>query len=337
MKFRWIAPIIVISLLAAVIAIPVAGKYLAPQGIEIHARMAENGGWTPESLNAVVGQPLHLRLTSDDVTHGFAIGQSSQPAVDVVPGEFTDISLTFDHPGKYTFYCTRWCGPNHWRMRGTIDVTGPEAQKIPPDPKPLYLVLGIDLDKPHPAAVLPPNIPSVIRGDSLQAAVPSGVQSQDYYRSHSPVETWQALRAEPALKDYSDQDLWNMVAKVIQANITHQQIQEGKTLYSANCAACHGETGKADGVMAGSLEKSSGMTGMDGASTGISGHATTKPANLADPATMLGASPALLQGKILRGGMGTGMPYWGPIFTSEQTWAIVAYLESLQFELEKKP
>jgi len=26
---------------------------------------------------------------------------------------------------------------------------------------------------------------------------------------------------------------------------------------------------------------------------------------------MLGASPALLHGKIVRGGMGTGMPYWG--------------------------
>jgi hypothetical protein len=40
---------------------------------------------------------------------------------------------------------------------------------------------------------------------------------------------------------------------------------------------------------------------------------------------MLGASPALLQGKIIRGGMGTGMPYWGPIFTEAQTWALVDY------------
>ena len=33
---------------------------------------------------------------------------------------------------------------------------------------------------------------------------------------------------------------------------------------------------------------------------------------------MLGASDAILEGKIMRGGMGTGMPYWGPIFTAEQ-------------------
>jgi mono/diheme cytochrome c family protein len=47
--------------------------------------------------------------------------------------------------------------------------------------------------------------------------------------------------------------------------------------------------------------------------------------------TILGASPALLQGKILRGGMGTGMPMWGSIFTEEQIWDLVAYIYSLHF------
>jgi hypothetical protein len=37
----------------------------------IHARMAENGGWNPDVIQAEVGKPLHLRLTSDDVMHGF--------------------------------------------------------------------------------------------------------------------------------------------------------------------------------------------------------------------------------------------------------------------------
>jgi mono/diheme cytochrome c family protein len=46
---------------------------------------------------------------------------------------------------------------------------------------------------------------------------------------------------------------------------------------------------------------------------------------------MLAASPALLQGKILRGGMGTGMPSWGAIFTAEQAWSLVAYIYSFQF------
>ena len=59
------------------------------------------------------------------------------------------------------------------------------------------------------------------------------------------------------------------------------------------------------------------------------------PADFTDPQRMLGASPALLQGKILRGGMGTGMPMWGSIFTEEQIWDLVAHLYSFQFEYVK--
>jgi mono/diheme cytochrome c family protein len=61
------------------------------------------------------------------------------------------------------------------------------------------------------------------------------------------------------------------------------------------------------------------------------GH-TLAPANFTNAAQLLGASPALLQGKILRGGMGTGMPAWGPIFTDDQTWALVDYVYSFVFD-----
>lgn len=60
------------------------------------------------------------------------------------------------------------------------------------------------------------------------------------------------------------------------------------------------------------------------------GELTTRPADFTDPVAMLSANSAHLQGKIMRGGMGTGMPYWGPIFTEDQTWALVAYLRTFQ-------
>ena len=63
-----------------------------------------------------------MRLISDDVVHGFAIGQTTSPAIDLPPGQVVESTLTFEQPGTYTFYCTRWCGPNHWRMRGVIEV-----------------------------------------------------------------------------------------------------------------------------------------------------------------------------------------------------------------------
>ena len=127
MRKEWIARSIVLVFVVAATAIPIVAWQARSRGTVIHARMAETGGWTPENLTVEVGQSLHLRLTSDDVMHSFAIGQSDQPPVDVIPGEMTEVTLTFDKPGKYVFYCTRWCSVNHWRMRGTIEVTGPDT------------------------------------------------------------------------------------------------------------------------------------------------------------------------------------------------------------------
>lgn len=332
MRKEWLARIIVIVLVVAAVTIPVGAWWLRSRGVVIHARMAETGGWTPENLTIEVGQPLHLRLTSDDVMHSFAIGQSDQAAVDVIPGEMTDVTLTFDQPGKYTFYCTRWCSVNHWRMRGTIEVTGPEtaAEAIKP---PLYVSLGLDIDAEHHADVVPRQMPSAALGAKLGVSIPSEYQSRDYYLSHSPVELWKALREESSLSRFNDQNLWDLVALTWQTNANPHDLQEGQQLYATNCAACHGETGTGDGVFANELDQPETGDHADMQT----GEMTTRPIDFTDPNHMLAASPAHLQGKILRGGMGTGMPYWGPIFTEEQTWALVAYLWTFQFDTEDYP
>jgi heme/copper-type cytochrome/quinol oxidase subunit 2 len=93
MKKEWIARGIVLLSLAIALAIPAASWWQQKQGLVVHAHMAESGGWSPGNLTAKVGEPVHLRLTSDDVTHGFAVGQMEQPAVDVLPGQVTDVTL----------------------------------------------------------------------------------------------------------------------------------------------------------------------------------------------------------------------------------------------------
>lgn len=298
-----------------------AGWYTGPRAEVVHARMPENGGWSQDYLTAEVGKPLELRLTSDDVVHGFAVGRLDWPAVDIYPGETSEISLEFDRPGKYTFYCTRWCGPNHWRMRGTIEVRG-AATEPQTSVQPLYLALGIDLDAPHPADVLPAGQPSAARGKALSAAVPEEYLQPDYYRSHSPEELWKTLRGRGKLVGLRDEQIWDLVAFVWWLNTTPQRLEEGAQLYAENCAACHGEQGQGNGVFAHLVPHESGQE---------AGHEITSPTDFTEVEGMLGASPALLQGKILRGGMGTGMPYWGPILTEEQTWALVDYLYSFQF------
>ena len=298
--------------------------------IEIHAQMADNGGWTPSDLTAQMGQPLHLRLTSDDVVHGFAVGQSSMPALDVLPGQWTTATLTFDQPGKYTFYCTRWCGPNHWRMRGTIEVSGDATETMTTTP-PLYVTLNLDLDAPHPAEVVPRERPSAARGAELRVAA---ARAAVIDRAESPVQLWQALKAAPESAQLTDQQIWNLIAWMYQSRTTPERLAVGQQLYRQNCAACHGETGKGDGVIAPSLKK----TPMPGMPTtrqdSLTGHETVAPINFTDAKNMLGASDAILEGKIIRGGMGTGMPYWGPIFTDDQIQALVEYLWTFQFDFE---
>lgn len=292
----------------------------------IRARVPEAGGWNPAVIQAEVGKPLHLKLTSDDVVHGFAVGQMDMQSVNVLPGKVTEITLKFDRPGKYTFYCTRWCGLNHWRMRGTIEVSGSG-----PDPEPaavpLYLSLSLDLDAPHDALIIPSQTPSAMRGEQLiSQLLLTHDPSPDYYRSHSPYQAFTDL----ANMSLSESQRWDVVAFIWQSNTSSESLAEGKQLYAQNCAACHGEQGAGDGVFADDLAQAgdASLQTMNGAMD----MRMQRPVSFTDPKRMLGASPALLQGKILRGGMGTGMPMWGSIFTEEQTWNLVAYLYSFQFE-----
>ena len=46
------------------------------QVVFLHARLAEAGGWTPGDLTVTAGEPVHLRLVSDDMLHSFAIWQA---------------------------------------------------------------------------------------------------------------------------------------------------------------------------------------------------------------------------------------------------------------------
>jgi len=329
---EWLARGVIILGLVMMISIPAVNKWQQSQGVVMHARMAETGGWTPENLTAAVGKPLHLRLTSDDVTHGFAVGQLDQPAVDINPGEMTDITLVFTKPGKYTFYCTRWCSVNHWRMRGTIEVTDPLVRTEPARP-PLYVTLGLNIDADHKASLTPAQMPSAWRGALLNQTVPEAYKSHNYYLSHTPVDLWLALRSEPFFDKLTDQDVWDLVAWIWQSNTSQEEVQAGKQLFTANCAACHGENGAGNGVFADQLAAGSG----NAVTKQSMGEQTQKPANFTDAPRMLSASPAHLQGKLIRGGMGTGMPSWGAIFTEDQTWALVAYLWTFQFQMEVNP
>lgn len=262
------------------------------------------------------------------MVHGFALGKSDRPPIDIYPGIFTEVEFTFDRPGTYMFYCTRWCGPNHWRMRGTIEVRG-SVEEIQEQMTPLYLQLGLDIDAEHTAEVIPGQIPNATAGTEMEIQLSPKYYSRDYYRTHSPAAVWNELRADSTTALLSDDQVWNLVAAIWLSNTSDQMLDQGRRLYAVNCAACHGTAGDGRGVMANSQAEHSRLD-----ESSISSHEIVLLTDFRDPVKMLSASPALLQGKILRGGMGTGMPYWGPIFSETQIWALVDFLYTYQFQYE---
>ena len=94
--------------------------------IDIRAAVPEAGGFQPDAIQVKAGETVTLRFSSVDVTHGIAIGPGL--GIDlghVDPGQVKEVTLTFDHAGTYTFYCNSWCSPDHWRMRGVVQVDDP--------------------------------------------------------------------------------------------------------------------------------------------------------------------------------------------------------------------
>jgi plastocyanin len=320
-------------------------KWADHKPVEMRALMPETGGWMPDTIYAQIDQPLTIRFTSDDVVHGFAVGQMDWPSVEIFPGQWSETTLVFDQPGKYIYYCTRWCGPNHWRMRGVIEVDGPGSTAPAIDP--LYAILGIDIDAPHLAETLPQQKPSARRGLALNVTLPTRYQTQDYYRANSPEKIWTDLRSEPGYSALNDQQIWDLVAVIWIKQVIPESLPADERVFSSNCAACHGGSGGGNGVLApwpvqasdttpAAQHQQNEQSSSQEAPTVLHqmGHENQVMPDFNDPRQVLGASPALLQGKIIRGGMGTGMPYFGPILTEEQTWALVAYIQSFHFEME---
>ncbi len=286
--------------------------------IELVANVPNNGGWSPDTIRVNVGERVRLRISSPDVVHGFEIPALGIQVDEILPGHVAEIEFTATRAGRFPFACTRWCSVDHWRMRGIIEVIDPaNPQPLPPTVvPPLYQQLGVDIDAPHSAQNVPSQKPSAARGALLNLMI------ADDLRAKSPSKVFAALRGDPALVTYRDDELWDAIAFAWKQNAGAEALARGQKLYARDCAACHGETGKGDGPAGRNLP---GLGAMEhGLKPG--------PADFTDASHMLGASDVLLQGKILRGGMGTGMPEWRTLYTDDEMWAVVSYLRSFVFE-----
>jgi mono/diheme cytochrome c family protein len=109
--------------------------------------------------------------------------------------------------------------------------------------------------------------------------------------------------------------LW-LLGMAIEVSVWAQNQQnqaEGKKLYAAHCASCHGDKGKGDGVAAVSLP--------------------VRPKDHTDGTTMNQLSDQFLIGVITKGGAAVGksgfMPAWGSSLNEMQVRDLVAYIRTL--------
>jgi mono/diheme cytochrome c family protein len=104
-----------------------------------------------------------------------------------------------------------------------------------------------------------------------------------------------------------------VVMGVLIREASAQNTAEGKKLYTTYCSSCHGETGKGDGIAAGSLP--------------------VKPADHTSGTVMNQLNDKFLLDIISKGGVAVGkssfMPSWGGALNEKQVRDIVAYIRTL--------
>lgn len=89
---------------------------------------------------------------------------------------------------------------------------------------------------------------------------------------------------------------------------THELLEKGKASYATNCAACHGDAGKGDGVAAAAL--------------------SPKPRDLVSGKYQRGTAPKQVFDTVTRGIPGTAMAGFGHL-PDDERWALTYYVLDL--------
>jgi cytochrome c oxidase subunit 2 len=79
----------------------------------------ENGK-TSDKLYVPVGQPVNVRLSSEDVLHSFYV-PAFRVKRDCVPGMETYAWFVAEEPGSYDLFCAEYCGVAHADMITTVE------------------------------------------------------------------------------------------------------------------------------------------------------------------------------------------------------------------------
>lgn len=77
-----------------------------------------------DDLHVPLGQPVRVRLISEDVIHSMYV-PAFRIKQDVLPGRYTQLWFEPTKVGKYHLFCAEYCGAKHSEMRGYVYVMEP--------------------------------------------------------------------------------------------------------------------------------------------------------------------------------------------------------------------
>ncbi len=77
--------------------------------------------YDPSTITLPAGATVDIFVTSPDVQHGFKVTDTNLN-MQIVPGQISKLSFTFETPGDYPIICHEYCGLGHAAMFGTVRV-----------------------------------------------------------------------------------------------------------------------------------------------------------------------------------------------------------------------
>lgn len=83
--------------------------------------IAQTWAFVPAELEIPVGSEVTIHVTSPDVQHGFKVTDTNIN-MQIVPGQVSKMTFTFDKVGEFPYICHEYCGRGHAAMAGVVKV-----------------------------------------------------------------------------------------------------------------------------------------------------------------------------------------------------------------------
>lgn len=98
-----------------------ADPVVATGDVQEFTMTAKQWEFIPSEITVNQGDTVKLHITSEDVTHGFALSDFGVNE-NLTAGNTVDVEFVADKTGTFTYFCSVKCGSGHGDMKGQLIV-----------------------------------------------------------------------------------------------------------------------------------------------------------------------------------------------------------------------